>query len=127
MVSNNLLNSSPESIHNLGPRLRIIHMGQSFVLDIRSVTYLEGEGNYTYVHTLTGKKYLICKTLKTMTAKLGLGFMRVHKSFLVNLRQIEMRNIEDNALLLRCGGTAYVSKRKRKELDSRLRNVRQEL
>ncbi|MGG7666960.1 LytR/AlgR family response regulator transcription factor [Dyadobacter sp. BHUBP1] len=102
-------------------------MGQNIVLDTRSITYLEGGGNYTYVHTLTGKKYLVCKTLKTMTVRLGLGFMRVHKSFLVNLRQIEMRNIENNVLLLRCGGTAYVSKRKRKELDSRLRTGKQGL
>ncbi len=60
----------------------VYHMGRTVVVGTNRITFLEGDGNYTYVYTHTGAKYLICKTLKSLALKLDSRFIRVHKSFL---------------------------------------------
>lgn len=59
---------------------------------------LEAQDNYSYVHTLK-HKYLISSTLKTLEQKLSPDtFIRVHRSFMVNIKSIE--GIEDDTIIL---------------------------
>ena len=53
-----------------------------------SILYIEAYDNYAYVFTET-EKYLLSHTLKSIEDKLaGSGFLRVHKSYLINTKQI---------------------------------------
>lgn len=91
-------------------------MGRTITIGAEHITLLEGEGNYTYVYTSTGRKYLICKTLKWLACKLDSNFIRVHKSFLVNSDYVIGCAEDGRALKMRCGNEAVVSRRKTKEI-----------
>lgn len=54
------------------------------------IVYVEAEDNYANVYT-TGEKYVLSHTLKKVEAKLStFGFVRIHKSYLVNFDKINM-------------------------------------
>jgi len=93
-------------------------MGRTITIGAEHITLLEGDGNYTYVYTSSGRKYLICKTLKWLACKLDSNFIRVHKSFLVNSDYVIGCAQDGRALKLRCGNEAVVSRRKTKEIIS---------
>ncbi|MBS3955911.1 MAG: response regulator [Clostridiales bacterium] len=61
--------------------------GESLLIPSRDVYFVEGAKNYTYVHTYD-KKCLSRLTLGEATAAAPHGFMRVHRSYLVNLGRI---------------------------------------
>ncbi|MBT3934091.1 MAG: response regulator transcription factor [Bacteroidetes bacterium] len=59
------------------------------LLEIGTIIRCEGVDNYTRFHFTDGSSKLISKTLKKIEEQLSeYGFMRVHKSNLVNLRHI---------------------------------------
>ena len=91
-------------------------MGRTIFLTPDVITFLEGEGNYTFIYTNTGKKYLVSKTLKSLAEQLNPNFMRVHKSYLVNADYIVERLEDDRMLKLSCGKEVAVSRRKIKEV-----------
>lgn len=93
-------------------------MGRTITIGAENITFLEGDGNYTYVYTCAGRKYLICKTLKWLACKLDSNFIRVHKSFLVNSNYVMECTEDGRALKMRCGNEAAVSRRKTKEIIS---------
>jgi len=90
-------------------------MGHVLRINTKQITYCEGSGNYAYIHTLNDEKYLICKTLKSLSSQLGGEFLRVHKGFLVNSSHIASRNKYQGCLEMRCGQTIPISKRKLKD------------
>ena len=52
------------------------------------ILYIEAYDNYAYVFT-ENDKYLLSHTLKSIEDKLaGSGFLRIHKSYLINIKQI---------------------------------------
>lgn len=56
----------------------------------RDIHFAEASDNYTYLHTATGR-HLLSVTLKQVEDKLsGIGFIRIHKSYMVNLNHIDM-------------------------------------
>jgi DNA-binding LytR/AlgR family response regulator len=68
-------------------------------VDVSDITYLEKEGNYFNVHTKSGKKILIRINFADLTEKLPpKKFFRVHKSFIVAIRHIDM--IEGNYVMV---------------------------
>jgi two-component system, LytTR family, response regulator len=102
---------SPKPAH-----ISVHFMGRTFTIGAEHITLLEGEGNYTYVYTSAGRKYLICKTLKWLACRLDSNFVRVHKSFLVNADYVIGCAEDGRALKMRCGNEAVVSRRKTKEI-----------
>ncbi len=60
------------------------------VIPVSSVVYIESEGVYSNVFSLDGKKTLVRKLLKDWEETLPNAiFIRIHKSFLVNIKQIK--------------------------------------
>lgn len=60
-------------------------------VDIDDITYLEKEGNYFNLFTKSGKKLLVRINFADLTEKLPpRRFFRIHKSFIVSIRHIEM-------------------------------------
>ncbi|WP_254563056.1 LytR/AlgR family response regulator transcription factor [Dyadobacter diqingensis] len=91
-------------------------MGRTIFLTPDIITFLEGEGNYTFIYTNAGKRYLVSKTLKSLAELLANNFIRVHKSYLVNSDYVVERMEDDRMLKMACGKEVIVSRRKIKEI-----------
>ena len=80
---------------------------------------MQGDGNYTFVYTNQGKRYLISKTMKTLLKILDAGFLRVHKSYTVNPDHVVSR-LESDKLLLSSGLQIPIARRRVKETEQSL-------
>ncbi len=59
-------------------------------INLSDINWIEAYNNYSYIYT-DKDKYLISHTLKSIDEKLtGKGFVRVHRSFLVNFNKITL-------------------------------------
>ena len=85
----------------------------------QDITHLEGEGNYTFIHTRQGKKHLVSKTLRVVMEILRADFIRVHKSFIVNPVYITAQ-LESDKLLLSCGRKVPIARRRVREIQDLL-------
>ncbi len=86
-------------------------------LNIKDICYAEANDNYTFIHT-SGKKYLLSCTLKVVEAKLvDWGFIRVHRSYLINLGQIE--RVEESFVYIN-EQAVPISRKHKKELMEKL-------
>jgi two-component system LytT family response regulator len=60
------------------------------MVHINDIIYLNAESNYTWVHLVQQKKYLVTKTLKDLEDMLRFPqYFRSHKSHLVNLNHVD--------------------------------------
>ncbi|MCG8309070.1 MAG: LytTR family DNA-binding domain-containing protein [Cytophagales bacterium] len=91
-------------------------------LDVKYILYCEGKENYTKIHTTESKTYLISKTLRKFEDMLSdLGFYRIHKTYLVNLNEInEYIKGMGGQVVLSDATILDVSRRKREGLLSML-------
>lgn len=113
-------NSSERSYNDSRSYISVQSMGRTIFLTPDVITFLEGEGNYTFIYTNNGKKYLVSKTLKSLAEQLSAKFLRVHKSYLVNADYVVERLEDDRMLKLSCGKEVVVSRRKIKEVSGLL-------
>lgn len=67
-------------------------------LDFSNITIIKGLGNYVEILTADQRKIVYYKTLKELIERLPDEFMRVHNSFIVNLRNVDF--FEDNHLTI---------------------------
>lgn len=91
-------------------------------LNVKEIVYCEAEGNYTKIFLTNGQQLLICKTLKEYDLILSkFDFLRVHHSFLVNLKEI--RNYirgEGGYIVMSNKKEIDVSKRKKEDFLKRM-------
>ncbi|SCY75409.1 LytR/AlgR family response regulator transcription factor [Flavobacterium caeni] len=66
-------------------------------IDTHSIQFFEAFDNYAYLVT-SDKKILLPHTLKSVEEKLPSGFLRVHRSYIVNLSLIE--SLQENILVI---------------------------
>ncbi|WP_229216540.1 LytTR family DNA-binding domain-containing protein [Dyadobacter sp. 3J3] len=99
-----------------GADILVHHMGSSIAVTTNTITFLEGSGNYTFIYTDSGKRYLVCKTMKLLSENLKQNFIRIHKSFLINSDLVIERIEDDRLLKMACGREVTVSRRKNKQI-----------
>ena len=77
-----------ESIHYL-----IVHIsGRQLQLSYTDICYMKGQGTYTEVLTKENR-YIVCIGLAKLEKQCkSFGFLRIHRSFLVNTHWIEQFN-----------------------------------
>ncbi len=88
------------------------------LIHVEEITFLQAESNYTWVNLEKGTKYLVSKTLKEVSGMISRGpFVRVHKSYYVNLNHVR-RYIRGRGgyLVLKDGTQIPVSRSQRVEL-----------
>jgi len=76
----------------LRQRLRVLAVrcaGEVRLVAVDEVTYIRGSGDYSELHTKDGKAYLHDKTLTALALLLPTCFERVHRSVIVDTRQVE--------------------------------------
>jgi two-component system LytT family response regulator len=89
---------------------------------IDSILYCESDDNYTTLFLKNNCKVIVCRTLKEVEEMLGEhSFIRAHRSFLVNINEIEkyIRG-EGGYLLMTNGAMVDVSRSKKEVLLKRL-------
>ncbi len=88
---------------------------------IDEILLLEGNINYTIVHLKEKNPLLIAITLKKAESLLkDHGFVRIHKSFLLNINYADSSLLTENRILFKKNITIKISRRKRNELKERL-------
>ena len=89
-----------------------------YVIAIADIIRLESDGSYTRFFINDKRKILVSKLLKEYAEMLeSNGFLRIHKSHLVNINYIDRYNKPDGGILITKDGSELpVSQRKREEL-----------
>lgn len=115
-------NSSPSSTSQ---SISVHCVNDTILLSPPDISCLEGEGNYTYIYTFSGKKYLVPKTIKNLQHHLSdnEGFVRVHKSYLINMKHIVDYTDQDRSIKMAGGKEVFISRRKSKEVIQILSSV----
>lgn len=83
-------------------------------LSLEPILWIEGDGNYSWIHFSARPKLLATQTLKWFADQLPL-FIRVHKSSLVNLSHVKAfhRINSCEAKIILSNGTALLVARRR--------------
>ena len=96
-----------------GKILEIEENGETFVIPVKQIKYIEAQDKYTLAVTAE-EKYLVRRTMKFWENALpSQDFVRIHKSYLVNLEYFEKKGEE---VLLTQGKIVKISRLKKKEI-----------
>ncbi|MCP9750389.1 LytTR family DNA-binding domain-containing protein [Ferruginibacter sp. HRS2-29] len=85
------------------------------LVDQRDILFCEADNNYSRIRLANGEQIYIAKTLKELEVQLGAkGFLRIHKSYIVNLLHVKKYlHTDDGTLVLSDGSSIPVSHRKK--------------
>ena len=104
-------------------KLIISTLEGNFFLLPDEIMYCEGNDNYTHFHLTKGRKLVSAKTLKEYEEILSeQGFLRIHKSYLVNLKFAVRFSKANSTLVLQDYTTLEVSRRKKEVVINALFN-----
>lgn len=90
--------------------------GRYIRLPFDAITHVENMGDYVKIFTIS-QTHVVHSTMKSLEKKLGLPFMRVHRSYIVHLDKIV--DIEENTLVVQ-DKVIPVSRANKPELMNRL-------
>ena len=95
-----------------------------YVVNTKEIVKCSSEGNYTTFHLNNRQKIIISKTLKEYENLLSdYGFIRIHRSYLININFVEKYSKEDSILHMKDNSQIPVSYRKKDELLKFLQNL----
>jgi DNA-binding LytR/AlgR family response regulator len=105
-------------------KVAVVAPGGTELVDFDQIHYVQAEGDYSRVHTYD-RSYLSTTSLGDLSRKLGPGFARVHRSYLVNLAKVSgIRRVAPDRLQLQLDDAARteldVARRQARELRGRL-------
>jgi len=118
-----LLEAQSQAVVN--QRLLIPTAAGDLVLDAEEIDWIEADDYYAAIH-VGGKRHLIRESLLSLDQRLDpTKFVRAHRSAIVNIDRVrEMRNdAGETFLVLRDGTRVPVSRRRREQVNERLRNL----
>ncbi len=100
-------------------KLAIHERNRIMFVDYQDIVYCKSDGNYAYVNTCDGETIMVSKCLKNLQESIkDRFFVRVHASFLVNLRYLEEIRKGGNLTLVINGLEIPVSRSKTEALMS---------
>ena len=99
------------------PQTLILNARQNKRVPIDQILFLEGEINYTSFHFQSRKRTVIAHPLKYFEADLlPHGFIRIHRSHIVNSCFVKSANLLENTVTLVDGTVLRVARRRVKEV-----------
>lgn len=111
----------PETVNP--DRFLVKMLGKEFLVRVSDIDWIEAAGNYVTLH-VDRKAYMLRETMSRIEERLaGCGFVRVHRSAIVNLdriQHIEPFDTGDGRAHLLSGQTVPVSRRYRQQLREQL-------
>ncbi len=118
-VSNELIQNLVDNLQQKDPhafKLALRTNDGAHFYSVKDIVRCEGDNNYTHFYFLQARPLIVSHTLKDFEEMLtDQGFLRVHKSHLVNMRYVE-RLDKDNLIWLQDGSSVTVSRRRKKEV-----------
>lgn len=100
----------------VGYKIRFPFKGGIHFLSPDQIIRLQADSNYTYIYTTDRRPILMAKVIRAYEDMLApLGFLRTHRSHLVNKAHIAMIT-ECGDILMDDQSRAVISRRKRKEI-----------
>ena len=103
-------------------KIVLTSLGEIHFFDPSDIVYCHANGNYTQFFLADGKKVMISKTLKEAEGALDPDiFLRIHKSYIINLQYIKRFHTRDHLLILRDGTELPVSQRRKAQVIRTLR------
>lgn len=87
------------------------------------IVILEAQGSYTRIHFSSNKQVLVSRGLRDFELSLAdKGFLRVHKSFLVNMDYVSELHRDDNGYLIMSNGSKiYLSSKDKSEIIKKIK------
>jgi two-component system, LytTR family, response regulator len=124
-----VLPTFPASYQRNSQRISLPYINRTVLVSVDDIMCLEGEGNYTFLYTRDRKKYLVARTLKNFEGTLSAEqFVRIHKSYMVNLAYVQTATINlERSLRLADGREITVSRRRQKAIMQQLNTYLQRL
>lgn len=107
------------NIHRpLNPRIGLPAGDSTIFVDAGEIIRCQGEGNYSHIYYAGNKHLLVARTLVEFEELLSeFGFLRIHKSHLVNLKQVKSYiRRKGGRVLLSNGETIPVSRRRNSDV-----------
>lgn len=110
-------------------RIAMPYLNRTIFISADDVLCLQGEGNYTFLHTRDCKRYLVSKTLKEFEKTLdGSIFLRVHKSYIINVAYVQRSAFsKERQVRLADGREVAISRRRMKVITQQLAQYWQRL
>lgn len=110
--------------HPRADRIMVRSGARVVFIDVRSIDWVEAEGNYVRLHVGDGS-HLVRDTMHAVEARLAAGrFARIHRSRIVNLERVRELRLVSNGeyvAVLRNGVALGVSRLHRDKLQEKLR------
>jgi len=98
------------------PRLNFLSRGKTFRVGTEEIIRLEASSNYTWVYFIGHPPVMTAKVLRIYDKLLSThGFLRTHRSHLVNLQHIDCVD-ETGAIRMLDASHAEISRRKKSEV-----------
>ena len=96
-----------------------------YIIDVQDIVHCESDSSYTRFSLIDGRKIMVSKVLKEFDEMLGgSGFIRVHKSHLINLNYIDrFIKTEGGYLVMKDGSNVPVSQRRKDHILTLLENM----
>jgi len=112
----NMLENSRRS--NTDKRIALSLSEKVEFIEVSSIIRCESDGNYTTFYLKNGEKLLISKTLKEYDELLSpYGFLRVHQSHLINLKEIKsFIKTEGGYIKMKDGSSVNISRQRRESV-----------
>ncbi|MER0439652.1 LytTR family DNA-binding domain-containing protein [Emticicia sp. W12TSBA100-4] len=84
-------------------------------IETDKILYLESEVNYTNIYTTSKARILAALTLGVIESRLDTkSFLRVNRSYIINLSHLSAFRHENNKLIIRLnGGKEFIASRRR--------------
>jgi two-component system LytT family response regulator len=107
-------------------RLALPTIDGLIIVDTREIVYCESEDSYSKIFLEAGKPIVVAQTLKKVETLLGgsKDFLRIHHSYLINLRFVRRYIRGDGGEVSLANGTTLpVSRTKKQEFLDRLKRL----
>lgn len=102
-------------------KLTLSQGDRTYAIAPADVAWCQADDNYTALHLADDRRFVSARTLKDYDEMLSpLGFLRVHKSALVNRKHVE--GVSEGHVKLRNGTRVEVSRRRLEEVTRELRS-----
>lgn len=103
--------------------IRLIYQDKVILINIDCILYLKSSINYVYIYTNDNNIYCQAKTLKSYDSVLKkMGFVRIHKSYLVNIVYFKRIEIKSQNLYLKNDMFLPISRRKMRSFKNNILN-----
>ena len=96
------------NIKNAPKKIALPQLGGINFIEVEDIVSLQADSNYTIIHMKDMQKLVISKTLKDFEELLDASqFVRIHKSYIVNLKHIKEYNTMDGGIVKMADGNQW--------------------